>query len=311
MTTDVTITSKRIVIPVGRVLLGTAALAAGAGETGLNWQAAAAAGWDSLAICQLAAPWLALATVLGIEHSSGNLGWARRLGLWLAVLQIVGVVMIGSMHRTAAAQDGDLTIGQQAEDRATDLRRQAKTKAALAAEYRKVEAAQRATRCLTECAKAQAAAAAAEADAARLEEQASHLGHTKDGLALAHEARTLHIDLETYILYKPLALPIALQLIALFCGSVAFAPSARAKLKQPRPAEPATAPAPSAEIERISRVLLELLRAGGQVESLTALADSMGVHRSTISRASIRLEASGQADRHRHGRRVSLRARAA
>ena len=293
---------------VGRVLLGAVALAAAAGETGLNIQAASAGGWDALAVCQVSAPWLALATVLGVEHSHEGLGIVRRAGMWVAVTLIVGVVMMGSMHRTAASQDADMQAGDQAEKHAVQLRHQRDVKLADAARLTglaDVEATKGG--CKTICKGWRSSAAEATTAAAALETEASHLGLTKDGLALAHEARTLHVDIETYVLYKPLALPLALQWLALLCGSVAFAPARQRPVVAV--AAPIAAPVADrdAELAKVSKYIVELLQAGGKIGSVSELAELAGVDVSNASRAATALQKAGRVVKHRDGQRVALR----
>ena len=73
-------------------------------------------GLDAIALLTLAAPWMALAVVLGVEHGSEGLGFFRRLLSYVAVILIVATVLMNSAHRTSSSQDADLQTGKANQD---------------------------------------------------------------------------------------------------------------------------------------------------------------------------------------------------
>lgn len=306
-------TLPRIENLVGRGLLGTVTVAAAACETALNWQAAAGDGFGAVGMVQLSLPWIALAVVLGMEHSHTAMTAVHRVGMWVCVSLVVVVVLLNSMHRTAGAQDADMQASVQSSGHAADLRSQRDAKRQDAKALKdKAEAETVKSGCGPICRDWLKQAGDAERQAADLELDASQFGTSASSLALAHQATALHIDVKILALYKPLLGPIALQILVLLCGSIAFAPGRRVRVpgKMAFPISQKSVP-PEATLDAIEeacRYLTALLAQGGKVESLTALATTMGTHRSTIHRASKRLEAQGLLRRHQDGRRVTLTA---
>ena len=114
------------------------------------------------------------------------------------------------------------------------------------------------------------------------------------------------MNAETLALYEPLAIPFGLQFVVIFAGSAAFGPGRR-KVSAPVPVPVAVEAPATDDVEKVSRYLLQVLKSGGKIGSITELAELAGVHISNASRAATALEEAGHVQRHRDGRKVALR----
>jgi len=108
--------------------------------------------------------------------------------------------------------------------------------------------------------------------------------------------------------WKPALLPLGLSLAGIFALGVAFAPGRRQPASEATPADAPVEVEPDADSLAAMRALAAIIKAGGKVESVTRLAELLGVDASNASRAAQLLEEAGRIRRHRDGRRVALRA---
>lgn len=284
----------------GRMLLGAATLACLAGEVSL--QITQQAKWDALGVVSLCLPAAALVLLLGVEHTH-DLNRLQRWGSRAAILFIVAAVMFNSITRTEGALGSVLDGGNSAVKQQDRLTSDLKSKKAEAAEWRKKEAAESANRgCGNVCIGYGTQAAKAEADAKDLAAQLAAVKVDPAAIGFAQASLVTHTDAAVLAVYEPLLVPFGLQLVVIFAGSAAFGPGRRA-VETPKP----VAISSDAEIERVSRYLLQLLAAGGRIGSVSELAELAQVHVSNASRAASHLMEAGKITKVREGRCVALR----
>jgi hypothetical protein len=296
------------------------AVSALAAETVLNGQAAVASGiFDGGTVVTIAAPALAAAVAALVHHT-----WARgykAVGTGIAITAILMAinVMGNSLHRTGGNTDHEMAVAGKNSMDAGRLSEQYQTAISdRDAASAKVQYQADHGGCRKLCKDQQALQAQAEAKIADLAEKLKHIdvNYTPPAeitrisalIGLFSSANQMTIQ-NGVVMVWPIILPICLTLATVFGFAVAFPPRHHKTVEPPTVAAalPVAANDADDEIAKVSRYLIELLQAGGKVESISKFAELAKVGVSSASRAADKLEASGQVMRQRAGRRVELR----
>jgi uncharacterized membrane protein len=288
-----------------RILAGLAGASALGLETSLN----VASGIDApLLVTTLAAPALAAATLLAAEWA-WHYGQRFRAALVLvAGVMLTGTVTINSLHRVAGANEQARATYTQAVSAEQDLKVERETQLTNAGVYRGLAEDERAKGgCGPQCGYFEQQARDAQAKIAEIDAKLASLPLVvdDDGDVRLIAELTGYCP-EAIQRCKQIALPLGLSLGGVFGIGLAFAPCRRKMVKVEEP-EPTVEVDEDSELRRMCRMILDELRSGGAVDSQTELADRLGVHRATVSRAARHLEKEGALRRHADGRKVRLR----
>lgn len=214
---------------VTRILAGAVATSALVVETGLNYSAAGHGTiLDMMTVALLASPVIAAVSGLTAEWSwaSGNRHRAVLMAIAAAIITVS--VLLGSMHRVAGVQDNDIAQSMKTSQDQKLLEDQLSAAIKDRDAYASSILAESQTGCGPKCQgwvklKAEAEAKVQSVSAALAQTKAVFIA---DAEAL-HIATILHVDPAMIDLYKPVLVPIGLDLILVVGFGIAFAPGHR------------------------------------------------------------------------------------